>query len=533
MDPFAAVFGRLHPLVLHLPIGLIVGVVVVEVVGAWRSRQSGAWHRRAAPPLLLWLNAAAALAAAATGLVLAREDAYGGPTLDLHQWLGIGVAGIAVLAATLRTLAVRRPGGGRQISLAWYRGALLAMLGLVGAAGHLGAAITHGENFLFEPFTQNAARDDEAEVNDPPALPVASAPFAPEGFAAVSPILAQHCNACHSGSRAKGGLALDSFDALARGGSSGPSIAPDAPQSSELLRRVLLPVEDDEHMPPRGKRQLSADDLAVLQAWASGGSAITSADPAPAEAEQAPTPAAPAAPAPSDPAAVAALRATLAHIAPMAADSHLLWIDLSSAVPPLEEARMIELLRPLATHVGELTLARCRITDATATLTAEMPNLRRLNLHGTGVSDATVAALAGHAALRELVLTGTNVSDAAVDGLLALPALERVYLWNAKLTPAGLERLRSARAGLLADAGEATTSAVLTVEPEPKLTNAAAEPPAAPPSLAAVNATCPVSGQPVQPQYLVVYEGRVIGFCCPDCPKQFWADPAKYLANLK
>jgi len=51
-----------------------------------------------------------------------------------------------------------------------------------------------------------------------------------------------------------------------------------------------------------------------------------------------------------------------------------------------------------------------------------------------------------------------------------------------------------------------------------------------------VNATCPVSGSPVNPKYALVHTSaagpRVIGFCCPNCPKEFWADPAKFEAKL-
>ena len=52
-------------------------------------------------------------------------------------------------------------------------------------------------------------------------------------------------------------------------------------------------------------------------------------------------------------------------------------------------------------------------------------------------------------------------------------------------------------------------------------------------SLAPVNTVCPVSGSPVNPKYRVVYDGKVIGFCCPECPKAFWADPEACLAKLR
>jgi len=49
----------------------------------------------------------------------------------------------------------------------------------------------------------------------------------------------------------------------------------------------------------------------------------------------------------------------------------------------------------------------------------------------------------------------------------------------------------------------------------------------------AVNEMCPVTtDEPVDPSYVIVYEGRTIGFCCKRCITQFRADPAAYLANL-
>src|SRR5690606_15499030 len=245
--------------------------------------------------------------------------------------------------------------------------------------------------------------------------------------------------------------------------------------------------------------------------------------------------------APPDAAAIAAIEATLSHISPIKADSNLLWIDLSSAFPRLEEQQILDLLRPVAPNVVELTLSRCSVTDEVASVAAQMPRLQRLNLHGTDVTDATVLALAHHPALRELILTQTKVSDAAIQSLLEMPALEQVYLWESQVSPEGLAMLQEGQEGLLADAGAERESDVLVVEPEPKLIDAAVAGAAAPtgatvaggPSLDPVNTVCPVSDKPVDPRFLVVHEGRVIGFCCSNCPSQFWADPATYVAKLK
>ncbi|MBI1312654.1 YHS domain-containing protein [bacterium] len=44
--------------------------------------------------------------------------------------------------------------------------------------------------------------------------------------------------------------------------------------------------------------------------------------------------------------------------------------------------------------------------------------------------------------------------------------------------------------------------------------------------------TCPVSGKPIAVDNKVSHEGKNVYFCCPNCPKAFEADPAKYVARL-
>lgn len=559
MDQYAAVFGRLHPAILHLPIGLIVGVVVLEMVGVCRRR-----GLCAAPASLVWLAAAFALLAALSGLKLSQEEGYGGWTLTIHLWLGIAVAVFAVVAAVARSMA---PGkvvvsvgedsrrallagppasdlqSGRAVktssrSLRAYRISLAVVLVLIVFTGHFGGVMTHGEDFVLAPLRARGAAAGAAanSVAPEPVDFAALGPTSEQGFEHIAPILAQHCNACHSGDRAKGGLALDSFEALMRGSAIGEVVSSESPADSELLRRIELPLEDPDHMPPMNKRQLSPEQIALVRAWVLGqgssGAAAAAEQPPQGARSDATSVDAEAAP-PPDAAALEALRATLAHVAPLAEDSPLLWIDAGFAEPPLTEAQIIGLLTPLASNVAELMLARCAVTDEIATLAAQMPNLRRLSLHGTAVTDGAIAALAGHPQLAELVLTKTAVSDSSIEHLLAMPALSRVYLWGSKATAGGAARLQEARPGLAADAGELREATQLLSELDPEFVDAGPKAGAGAVSLAPVNTACPVSGAAVDANYLVVHEGKVIGFCCADCPRQFWAEPARFAEKLK
>ena len=58
--------------------------------------------------------------------------------------------------------------------------------------------------------------------------------------------------------------------------------------------------------------------------------------------------------------------------------------------------------------------------------------------------------------------------------------------------------------------------------------------PATRPAGKAANAFCPVeTGDEVDPRVTITYEGKVIGFCCTDCLRDFQKDPKKYMREQK
>jgi hypothetical protein len=86
----------------------------------------------------------------------------------------------------------------------------------------------------------------------------------------VRPVLAQHCYRCHSGQAKKlrGGLRLDSREAMLSGGDSGPALAPGQPEKSRLIEAVTY-KNADLQMPPRGKLPEAA--IADLTTWVKKG----------------------------------------------------------------------------------------------------------------------------------------------------------------------------------------------------------------------------------------------------------------------
>ncbi len=80
----------------------------------------------------------------------------------------------------------------------------------------------------------------------------------------VRPLLEARCVSCHGAEKVKGGLRLDSREAVLKGGESGPAIVPGKPQESLLLQAVMHRKPDLE-MPP--KEKLTGADVAALERW--------------------------------------------------------------------------------------------------------------------------------------------------------------------------------------------------------------------------------------------------------------------------
>ena len=88
---------------------------------------------------------------------------------------------------------------------------------------------------------------------------------------AIQPILDRACVSCHGADKQKGKLRLDSFAALMKGGDIGPAVQPGRAADSELVKRIMFPLAHDDHMPPEGKPQPTADELTILKWWVEAG----------------------------------------------------------------------------------------------------------------------------------------------------------------------------------------------------------------------------------------------------------------------
>ena len=74
-------------------------------------------------------------------------------------------------------------------------------------------------------------------------------------------MLANNCYKCHSAEaeKVKGGLLLDTREALLKGGDTGPAIVPGDPEKSLLIKAVRY-TDPDLQMPPKGEKLSDAAD---------------------------------------------------------------------------------------------------------------------------------------------------------------------------------------------------------------------------------------------------------------------------------
>lgn len=80
----------------------------------------------------------------------------------------------------------------------------------------------------------------------------------------IRPLIIEHCFECHAGDESKGGLRLDSRDALLAGGDSGAALVPGNPSTSKLIEAVRY-KNLDLQMPP--KAPLSQHEIELLERW--------------------------------------------------------------------------------------------------------------------------------------------------------------------------------------------------------------------------------------------------------------------------
>lgn len=445
--PNAALFiGRFHSMVVHFPIGLLLLAVLLEAL----ARVFRIEHLSSTIKLLLLAGAAGAVAAVLAGLYLEMAPGYEADTLSLHKRLGIGIAILSFIAYGVRLLDAPPETTIYRV----YAGVLVLLCGFLMIGGHLGSTLTHGPGYLtrYMPQVFRSALGLGLPAQDWAARMAATADAGIYSDL-VQPVLDNRCVSCHNADEQRGQLALDTPEGIEKGGGDGPVLVAGLASESELMRRILLPPDHADHMPPEGKAPLTAPEATLIRWWIDEGASF---DQKVSEATLPPlveqifaglelperrTGIFALEVAAADSTAIQAARATRLAVTSLGENEPFLQVRCASASDCLN-AEQVTALRLIAPQVAWLHLGRTEVADSALAVLAGLPHLTRLRLESTSVSDESLVHVSELQYLEYLNLYDTSVSDSGLQHLSALPSLRSLYLWETDVTPEGIEGLQ-------------------------------------------------------------------------------------------
>lgn len=407
--------GRMHPMVVHLPLGFLVLAFLFRLA-AHKERYR---HLDEAVPFILLAGTVFAIVACVLGYMLSKTGDYDRHLLRNHQWMGIA---LAIVSALFYVLSIKR----WLIPDRFFTIGMGALFVLMLYTGHHGGMLTHGRDYLTLNTLTHQQRLRPASLEEA---------YIYEDV--VQPILQVRCGQCHMGGKRKGGLSMETMDAMIKGGKVGHAIIPGDIVGSELIKRVSLNPADEKFMPTNGKTPLKPAELAIIKWWIEKGamegkkwleiaghdsmrskvSAYLGFEATPDSSKGVITQKInPDIPATADSAAIAHLRSRGWRVRYMLHAPVMLDV-----MKPLSgDAQLNEVqaeFRKLARNIVWLDLSDAGLRDADLDVLTSLSNLEKLRLDGNGISDAGVAPLKTLGHLEAVNLNKTGVSPSGVAGL--------------------------------------------------------------------------------------------------------------------
>ena len=430
--------GRLHPLIVHLPIGFLLLATVFELFSYSKKYE----HLKASVSFTLLLGFISAVLACIFGYILSLSGDYDGSALNDHKISGIALALISgVLFLISDGIIKKLP----AIKRSFFTVLCILTMALMSYTGHQGGTLTHGAEYLsIEVLTQQER------------IKPASVEQAMIFEDVVHPILIQRCSQCHKSGKMKGELSMKSLADLKKGGKTGAAIVAGSLKESELFKRITLDPEHEDYMPTDGKTPLTKSEVEIIQWWIEKGMAVNgkkmaelkntgtinpliasylkigqkenideSADPDYPVSN-------PDIPVFSNLKLLDSLRNKGLNIRVMQHKPLMLDITL-----PEGNGKQIALIKPglksIARNVIWLNLSGNNLTDNELDFLPLLINLEKLRLEKNPVTDKLIPLLADLKHLEAVNLNETGLSRAGVEQLKGMPSIKRVYEWNIAL----------------------------------------------------------------------------------------------------
>lgn len=423
--------GRMHPMLLHFPIVILMLAMVLEFFRFKSKHNTQEFYQSFTSNLLLYGTLVSALTVI-MGLFLSKEEGYSGSVLQWHKWTGVSIVFFAAIIYWSRNAS-------------WYKdpvakaGAVITSFCII-FTGHYGAILTHGDNFILAPiaFEEAVVPIDQAVVFDH----------------VIQPILEQKCISCHNPDKLKGELILVDSASILKGGKTGELFVAGKPELSLLMERIHLPLEDEKHMPPSGKVQLTPNEITLLSLWIKANAdfskkvielpaddtlrILASALFEPAESAEEKYEFAAA-----DEQTIQKLNNNYRDVSPIAIESPALAVNLYNK--DAYTAKTLEELLAVKTQIVFLNLNEMPVKDADLKYIGQFENLRQLNLNFTDITGEGLKELASLKHLKSLSLSGTKVNFKELQQQIpSFESLNTLAVWNTGLTDSEIQQLQEA-----------------------------------------------------------------------------------------
>lgn len=402
--------GRFHPVLLHLPIGALLITFYLDVIGRIRKD-----YQKKSVTYGLGFSAFFAVLTSILGYFLSLEDGYEGDVLNIHLWLGIATAVlICFLFITIKSE--------EKWSRIIFFPAFVLTVAIISITGHYGSRLTHGDKFLTEymgpiPKQRIITQVDSLKIyND-----------------VIANILEDKCVQCHNPTKKKSGLSLISPEMILKGGDNGEVVVKNKASESAIYNSTFLPIDDDNHMPPEGKKQLTKNEVWLIKYWIDN------------EME---------------------FNATVSELPQNDSLNFLLKDYLifekrnisKASKSDIDEAREVgfrvnsqvqgegglslkynnsefekkalNVLLNLKHQIVELDLSHCNLNDDLTGSFEKFSNLEKLRLDNTMITDKTLTNLTDLKHLKVLNLHNTKVSKKGLENLLVSVIPEHIFIWN-------------------------------------------------------------------------------------------------------
>lgn len=439
LSDFGLFWGRLHPLIVHFPVVLVMLALVLNVLIRFPRFEAA----KVVMPIVLWATVAFAGLAVWMGISLENHGRHAGEVMDEHKLLGILLTVSVVLATILYQWFQEK--SKNVVTSALGIAALLTAI-----AGHHGGELTHGSSYLSSvaPGWLGGKELEKGQLIEKSVDSV----WVYEDL--LQPVLIEKCARCHGTENTFEGLDVTSWEAIADETGEDALWKAGDPAASLIIKRASLSPEDRFFMPPSGE-PMTYNEIRLFSWWIDQGAERgQTLEGVPEELhtwmmkrfglDVTPKPY-------LERTVIPVPDSDMLHDLTeagwdwelLATGNGLLEVSVNPASTP-----DLGVLQSVSQSVAILDLSGLPSLDAEALENLEFPHVTRLDLSGAAISASSLQSFQSSPHLESVTLVGARLESGVLASLGQMNSLQRLFLWKAELPEAELAALSSLRPDL-------------------------------------------------------------------------------------